>query len=40
MYISDADSIWRITAVPLPPALWLFSSALIGLIGFAVNNPN
>ena len=35
MYISDAESIWRISAVPIPSALWLFGSGLPVLIGVA-----
>lgn len=35
------DSSWTVTVstVPLPPALWLFSSAIIGLIGRAKKRP-
>jgi hypothetical protein len=39
MYISDADSVWRISSVPVPPALLLFGSGLIGLIGVARLSP-
>lgn len=35
MYVSDASSIWRISAVPVPASVWLFGSGLIGLIGLA-----
>jgi len=35
MYVADASSVWRISAVPIPAAIWLFGSGLIGLIGLA-----
>lgn len=34
MYIGDGASIWKVSAVPLPAAVWLFGSGLVGLIGF------
>lgn len=35
MYVSDASSIWRISSVPVPAAVWLFGSGLLCLIGVA-----
>ena len=29
----DAPGVWAVSAVPIPPALWLFGSGLLGLIG-------
>jgi len=31
----DQPGVWTMTAVPIPPALWLFGSGLLGLIGIA-----
>jgi len=33
--VSDAAGTWEVSAVPIPPAVWLFGSGLIGLIGVA-----
>lgn len=35
MYIGDGASIWKVSAVPIPAAFWLFGSGLIGMLGFA-----
>lgn len=35
MQVFDGDQLLGVSAVPLPPALLLFSSALLGLVGFS-----
>ncbi|MEK7206873.1 MAG: hypothetical protein AAB134_03205, partial [Pseudomonadota bacterium] len=35
MYIGDGASIWKVSAIPVPAAFWLFGSGVIGLIGVA-----
>jgi hypothetical protein len=34
-YVSTGSFLARVAAVPIPPALWLFGSGLLGLIGIA-----
>lgn len=34
-YAGFSDIGWQVTAVPVPPALWLFGSGLLGLLGTA-----
>lgn len=33
LYVGDGSSIWKVSAVPVPPAIWLFLSGLVGLFG-------
>jgi hypothetical protein len=36
--ISDVNYVWRASPVPVPAAVWLFGSALLGLVGVSRRN--